>query len=196
MRPQILYDDVVGDFAGESERKRDVESRSGRKGHHRVGDALHGVRFDLTPTIRTIRVTHSRPQQTEVVIDLGRRADCRARCLGRVFLLDGNGGRETFDRFDVRLFHPFQELPRIRRKRFDVAALTLGVDGVESQRRFSRPRRTGDDSDRASGNFEVEPLEIILSRAADDDAVFHKPKSKRQTEDTPKFRGESVAIIA
>ena len=54
------------------------------------------------------------------------------------FLLNGNRRGEPFDMIDIGLLHHRQELPGIGRKRFDVATLTLSVQSVKSQRRFSR----------------------------------------------------------
>jgi len=34
---------------------------------------------------------------------------------------------------DIGFFHHRQELPRVGRQRLDIAALTLGVEGVEGQ---------------------------------------------------------------
>ena len=41
-------------------------------------------------------------------------------------------------RVDVGLLHPLEELPRVGRQRLDVAALPLGVDRVEGERRLAR----------------------------------------------------------
>ncbi len=75
-----------------------------------------------------------RPQQPHVIVDLGHGADGRARILRGGFLLDGNRRRQSVDLVDVGLLHHLQELARIGRQRFDVAPLSLGVDGVEGQR--------------------------------------------------------------
>ena len=49
-------------------------------------------------------------------------------------LLDGDGGGEPLDGVDVGLLHEPEELPRVGAQRLDVAALSLGEDGVERQR--------------------------------------------------------------
>jgi hypothetical protein len=70
-------------------------------------------------------------------VNLGDGADSRARIARRGFLLDRDGGREAVDLVDVRLLHHLQELPRIGREAFDIAALALGIDGVEGERGFA-----------------------------------------------------------
>src|SRR5258708_4426822 len=47
------------------------------------------------------------------------------------FLLDGDRGGEAFDDVDLRALHLVEELARVGREGFDVAALALGVNGVK-----------------------------------------------------------------
>jgi len=61
-------------------------------------------------------------------------ADGRTRVMRRRLLFNGNGRRQPFDMIDVRFFHQGQKLPGIRRQRFHVTSLPLGVEGVKSQR--------------------------------------------------------------
>ena len=133
---------------------------SRRQREHRVDDGLHGVRAHLAAAQRAERVADARPEQPQVVVDLGRRADGRARRLGRVLLLDRDGGREPVDRVDVGLLHALEELARVRRQRLDVAALSFGVDGVERQRGLTRSRRPGDDGEARRGISRSKPLRL------------------------------------
>ena len=82
-------------------------------------------------------------QKPQVIVDFGGRGHGRAGIARGVFLLDGDGWREAVDQVDVWLFNPFQELAGVGRERFDIAALALGVDGVEGERDsyLSRKRR-------------------------------------------------------
>ena len=85
------------------------------------------------------RAADARVEQPQVVVDLGGRADRRPRVADAVLLPDGDRRADALDRVDVRLLHPLEELPRVGRQRLDVAALPLGVDGVEGERRLARP---------------------------------------------------------
>ena len=78
---------------------------------------------------------------------------------------------------DVGLLHQLEELARIGRQRFDVATLPLGIDGVEGEARFARPRQAGDDRQRVAGDVDVDVLEIVLARAADGDFGQHEAGS-------------------
>src|SRR5262249_51229337 len=98
--------------------------------------------------------------------------DRRARIARGGALLDGDCRRESLDRVDVRLLHLLEELPRVRRQRLDVPPLPLGKDGVEGQRRLARPGHAGDDHELVAGDDDVDVLEVVLARAANDDG-FH-----------------------
>ena len=68
---------------------------------------------------------------------------------------------------DVGLLHHLEELARIGAERLDVAALPLGIDGVEGERGFARARQAGDHGQRLARDIDVDILEIVLARAAD-----------------------------
>ena len=97
-------------------------------------------------------------------MDFGHRADGRARVLRGRLLLDGDRRRQAVDLVDVRLLHHLQELARVSRQRLDVAALALGVDRVEGERRFARARQAGEDHQLVARNRQVDVLEIVLAR--------------------------------
>ena len=116
----------------------------------------------------------ARPEQAQVVVDLGDRADRRARVVRRRLLLDRDRRRQPLDRVDVGLAHLLEELARVGRQRLDVAALPLGVDRVEGERRLPRARQPGDDDQLVARDLDVDVLEVVLARALDDDLV-HRP---------------------
>src|SRR3954463_4223482 len=68
---------------------------------------------------------------------------------------------------DIGLLHQLEELPRIGREALDIAALPLGIDGVEGERRLSRSAQAGKDNELVARNLEVDVLQIVLARAAD-----------------------------
>ena len=79
----------------------------------------------------------SREEQLQVIVDLRHRPDRRARRAHGVGLVDGDRRRDSLDRIDLGLVHAVEELARVGRERLDVAALSLGVERVEDERRLS-----------------------------------------------------------
>ena len=113
----------------------------------------------------------ARVEHAQVVVDLGDRADRRARVGRGRLLLDGDGRRQAAELLVLGLLHLPEELPRIGRQRLDVAALPLGVERVERQRRLARPRHAGEHHQRALGDLQLIDGEVVLARAPHDDEV-------------------------
>ena len=59
---------------------------------------------------------------------------------------------------DVGLFDALQELAGVGGEGFDIAALALGVDGVEGERGLARTADAGDDGQRVVRNVDVDAL--------------------------------------
>ena len=68
-----------------------------------------------------------------MIVEFRHRADGRARRAHLVRLIDGDRGRNAVYRIDLRLVHAIEKLARVRRERFDVATLALGVERVEHE---------------------------------------------------------------
>ncbi len=146
-----------------------------------VGDFVHRVLLHLLAAVQAVGAAHARVQQAQVVVDLGGGGDGRARIAGGVLLPDGDCRRDAVDHVDVGLLDALQELARVGRQRLDVAALALGVDGVERERRLARPRDAGHHRQRVVRNLEVDVLQVVDARSAYDDAVVrHGPENRRQ----------------
>ena len=121
---------------------------------------------------RAMRLADVRVEQAQVIVNLGRGRDDRARIGAGTALLDGDGRRKSFDVIHVRLLHLVEELPGVSRERFDIFALAFGVNRVEGERRFARTAQAGDDHQLVARDFEREILEIMLTRAADLDEIL------------------------
>ena len=91
-----------------------------------IHDLLVRQLFDLAAAVRTKRLSRARKKHAEIIVDLRDRRDRRTRVRRMAFLVDGNRRRKSFDLIHVRLVEPAQKLPRVRGKRFDVAALAFG----------------------------------------------------------------------
>jgi hypothetical protein len=70
-------------------------------------------------------------------VDLGDRADGAARIPARRLLFDRDGGGQALDAVDIGLAHQLQELAGVGGEALHVAALALGIDGVEGERGFA-----------------------------------------------------------
>ena len=165
----VLEQLAVLALAAPHDRREDHELRALRQRHHLVDDLLRRLRLDRSPAVVAVRMPDPGPEQPQVVVDLGDRADRRARVAAGRLLVDRDRRRQALDRVDVGLVHLPEELPRVRRQRLDVAALPLGVDGVEGKARLARAGQPGDDHQGVAGQPQMEVLEVVLPRARDDD---------------------------
>ena len=69
--------------------------------------------------------------------------------------------------------HLIEELARVGRERFHVAALAFGVDGVEGERGFAGAAEAGDHGEGVARDLDVDVLEIVLACAVHGDALEH-----------------------
>ena len=168
---QLLEDLAVLALAPAHERRQHHEARALLELHDLVDDLLGGLPGDRLAADVAVRMADARPQQAQVVVDLGDRADRRPRVARRRLLVDRDRRRQALDRVDVGLVHLAQELPRVGAQRLDVAALALGVDRVEGERGLARSRQPRDDHERVARERERDVLEVVLARAGDDDRV-------------------------
>ena len=139
--------------------------------HHVVDDLLDRLAGDRLAAAVAVRVADPRPEQAQVVVDLGDGADRRPRVSRGRLLVDRDRRREALDRVHVGLVHLAQELARVGRQRLDVAALALGVDRVEGKARLTGPGEPGDDDQGVARQLEGDVLEVVLARTRDADAV-------------------------
>ncbi len=170
-RAQLLEQLAVLALAPAHHRREHHEARALLERHHVIDDLLGRLPGDRPPADVAVRLAHPRPQQAQVVVDLGHRADGRARVARGRLLVDRDGRRQALDRVDVGLVHLAEELARVRGQRLHVAALALGVDRVEGQRGLARARQAGDDHQGVARERDRDVPEVVLPRARDGYAV-------------------------
>jgi len=73
----------------------------------------------------------------------------------------------------VGLLHLAQKLARVGGEAFHVAALALGVDGIEGEGGLAGPREAGDDHQLVARDFDVDILQVVLARAAYGNGIWH-----------------------
>jgi len=154
------------------DRREQGQPRALRHRENPVDDLLDRLRLDALSAVRAVGNPHARIEQAQVVGDLGDRAHRGSRRLREGPLLDGDGRAEALDAFDVGLRQLLQELPCVGAERLDVAALPLGVDRVEGERRFAGAARPRQNDDLAPGQAHTDVLQVVLP-GADDDETIH-----------------------
>ncbi len=151
------------------DRGEQVEPRPLGQGHHPVDHGRDGLRLDRQAGGGRIGHADPRPQQAHVVVDLGHGRDGTARVARGGLLLDRDRRGEPVDMLDIGLLHHLEELARVGRQALDIAPLPLGIDGVEREGRLAAARQAGDHDQAIARQIDIDPLEVVLARAADGD---------------------------
>ncbi len=156
-------------------RRQEQEARARFLRRELVDDLRRRLGAHFAATVVAIRRPQPREEDPQVVADFGHGADRRTGILADRLLLYGDGRAQPTDEVHLGFLHLSQELAGVGGKGFDIASLALGVECVESQRRLTGARDSGEDNQLAPRQAEVDPLEIVLLRAADNDelGVFH-----------------------
>ena len=105
------------------DRRQDEHAGPFGQGVELVDDLLHRLALDLAAADRAVHPPDAGEQEAEVVVDLGHRADRRARVLARPLLVDADRRRQPVDLVDVGLLHLAQELAGVGGEGLDVAPL-------------------------------------------------------------------------
>ena len=134
---------------------------------HLIGDLLNRLRSDLASATVTKHMTDAGVQQPHVIVNFGDGADGGPGIFTGGFLFDGDGGRQALDVIDIWFLHQFQKLPGVGGQRFDIAALALGVDGIERERGFAGPAETGDDHQLFPRQGQIDVFQVVLAGTFD-----------------------------
>ena len=159
------------EFGREFQFIENVESAARRQRQHARGDFVERVLAHFFAAAQAEGAADARVKQAQIIVNFGGGSDGRARIARGILLADRNRGGDSGDFVHVRLFDAFQELPRVGRKRFDVAALAFGVERVERQAGFARAGNAADDRDGVVRDDEVNVLEVVDAGAADADLL-------------------------
>ena len=140
-------------------------------GQHLIHHLTDGLRGQRRFVLRAARLTHAGEQQSQVIVDLGDGAHRGARVMAGGFLLDGDRRAQPFDVVHIGLLHHRQELPGIGGQGLHVTALAFGVEGVERQRRFPGPGKSGDHHQLVTGNVEVHVFQVMGASAPNQNGI-------------------------
>ena len=153
---------ALGDHRGQQHQLAALRQRENLVDH--LADRL---RLERLAVGRTARRAGPREEQPQIVVDLSDRADRRTRVMAGGLLFDRDRRRQALDVVDVRLFHHRKELPGIGRQGFDVASLSLGIDGVEGQRGLAGTREAGNHDELVARQLEIDVLQVVGPGAPD-----------------------------
>jgi len=145
--------------------------------HELVHNLVHCLLADLLAALGAVRHADAGPEEAEIVIDLRHRAHGGAGVFGGGLLVDGDGGAEAVDGVHIRLLHLAQELPGIGAEALHIAALALGIDGVEGKAGFPAAGEAGEDHQLVPGDVQIHVFQVVCPRPADRNIVAHAASS-------------------
>ena len=148
-------------------RKEHQVAGSFRLPQHLLRDFIHRVFHYLASALRAIGPARAGPQKAHEIVDFGGGGYGGAGIACGVFLPDGNGGRNALNFIDFRFLHPLQKLPGVGGKRFDVAALALGIHRIEGQRRLTGSGYSGNHGQFVQGERKRDVPQIVHPRTTD-----------------------------
>ena len=151
-------------LAASDDGRHDRDALAGAELQDALDDLLGGLAGDGAAAVGAVRRADRGVEQAQVVVDLGDGADGGAWAAAGGLLLDGDGGAKAFDGVDVGALDLVEELAGVGRERFDIAALALGVDGVEGERALAGAGETGDHGERVAGDAHVDVAQVMLAR--------------------------------
>ncbi len=126
-----------------------------------INDLLLAVPHHLLSCLVRVGVGDAGVQEPHEVVDLGDGADRRSGIPAGRFLLDRDDGAQPVDLVDIGPLEVADELPGIHGKGLHVPALTLGVNGVERERRFPAAAQPGEDHQLVARDHQVGVLQIV-----------------------------------
>ena len=170
---QLLEHPVVLALAAADHGREHLEPGAFGQLEDAVDDLLRRLARDHPSALGAVRHADARVEQPEVVVDLGDGADGGSRVARRRLLVDRDRRRQALDEVDVGLVHLPEELARVRRQRFDIAALSLRIDRVECQRRLPRTREPGEDDQLVARQLEIDVAQVVLACSSDPDRSTH-----------------------
>ena len=124
--------------------------------------------------VRAVTFADGGEKQVQVARDVGERTDGGPGVAADGLLLDGDHGRQAVDEVHVRLLHLGDEALGVGGQRLHVAALALGVDGVEGERRLAGAGQARDYREFVAGDLDRDVLEVVDPGALHGDGRAHR----------------------
>ncbi len=161
----FLQELLVLAFATPHDGREHLQARAFAQRRHLVDDLLHRLLRDGLAAVGAVGFADARVQQPQVVVHFRHGAHRRARIAAGRLLVDGDRGRQAFDKVHVGFVHLPEKLARVRGQRLHVAALAFGVNRIERQRRLARARQTGEHHQLVPRNLQIDVFQVVLASA-------------------------------
>jgi hypothetical protein len=129
----------------------------------RVGREVFRIEHRLARRI----VAGARIEHAQQARQRGDAAHRGARARRAALLLQGDRGRQPVDGIDRGHAHLVDEPARIRRDRFEIAPLRLGVERAEGQRRLARAGDAAEHHERVARDVDIDVAQVVFACAAD-----------------------------
>ena len=133
----------MGAFFASDDGGEDLKFGSFGQFHDPIAHSIDGLGGNGAIANGTVGFAGPPEEQSQVIVNFGHRPHGGTGVVGGGFLVDGNRRTQTFDGFDVGFVELSEELAGVGAEGFDVATLSLGKDGIESQGGFARTRHAG-----------------------------------------------------
>ena len=156
--------------------------------------ASGGLRLDGHAAVGAVLHAELHEQQAQERVDLGERGHGALPAAPAGALLDGHRRRHAVDAVHVGPAGRLHELPRVGVQRFEVPALSFGEEDVEGDRALAAAAHAGDHAEGVPGDGQVDVLEVVLPRVADDDGVVRDAReaARALSRDAPAPRRAGV----
>ncbi len=161
----LLEEFAVVAFAPPHQRRQHNDFMAVKEFHNALFHLVFGVAHHFFAADVRVRLAGAGKEQAQEIVYFSDGAHRGARIATGGFLFDGNNGTEAGNLLYIRAFHLADELAGIRRKGFHVAALPLGINGIEGQRGLAAAADAGDDDELITGNAHVHIAQVVYPRA-------------------------------
>ena len=159
---------LLGAFALTDDRREDLELRPLFQLEHSVHHLIHALLADDPPTHRAVRHAHAGVQKAQIIVNFRHGTHGGAGVVAGGLLVDGNGRRQAGDLVHIGLVHPAKEHPGVAGQALDIAALAVGVDGVEGKARLARAGKAGHNDEFFTREGQIHVFQVVLPRTLDD----------------------------
>ena len=120
----------------------------------------------------TVGFSSTAKEEPQVVVNFSDGSDGRPGVVGGGFLVDGDGGTETFDGLYIGFVQLSQELTRIGAEGFDIAPLTFGEDGIEGEGGLPGTGDACKDDELIAGEVDINLFQVMLTRPPNANDIF------------------------